>query len=221
MGWITDPSIGRRIRACISSIEALRGDTSVHRAVMKPAEFRTFLSETLGLACDDLEDSQTITERLSAHLHRACEAPSSIRNLNSLMVSAAGLSLARHMGVDPLRLAMCAFDARGRASDGAKVVDVEIRRALGRAARQGEPDRLSVRITLANGVVWLGRRMTARDSVIPAAMLTTLPGRTMRAITDHPWAGWEDITITSTERRGNSLIIDTDAVSEVDVFEAV
>ena len=218
MGWTIDPSVGGRIRACTSAADAFGGATCVHGVAMERPAFRRFLRDTLLLEGQEDVDAEAVGARLAAVAGERFEAPPEIAAANRLGIPSGSLSLARHMGIDPVRLAMCAFDARGRAGDGARCVEATVRRALGRERTRGASDAILVKVTLSRGVTWTGRRLTARSTVVPAAVLQDLPGHSMRVVTDHSWSGWDSITVRSVERRGDSLIVDTDADAMEDAF---
>lgn len=221
MGWRIDPTVGRRLRAAVATMEEMRRHTGVHRASMDAPRFRRFLGETLLLDADDLADATTISERLGREIGRPCEVPDAIAAANRMQANSTGLALSRHMGVDPVRLVLCAYDARARAVDGHRVVEASVRRALGAAARRGEVDEIGIKVTLARGVSWQGRRMCARSVDLPDSVLGDLPGRSMRCLTDHRWEGWDRISIVSAVRRGHSLIVDTDATGMEPVMSGV
>lgn len=212
MGWRIDPTVARRLRAAVATMEGMRRDTGVHRTIMTPPRFRQFLGETLLLQDEDLKDAEAIAQRLADGIGRPCVVPDAIGEANRIHANAVGMALARHMGVDPVRLVMCAYDARARVTDGDRIVEASIVRALGAAARRGDVDEIAIKVTLGKGVTWHRGRLSARTMQLPDSVLRQLPGRTMRSVTDHDWRGWDDISITSAMRRGGSLVIETDAV---------
>lgn len=216
MGWRIDASVGRRLRSSISTMETMRGTMRVLRKPMDPRDYRAFLTDTLMLRDEDMSDAHAIDARIGGTIGMDCLMPDAVAEGN-LQVSATSLALARHMGVDPVRLMLAAHDAKPRAVDGDQTIAVCIERAFGRQKANGVADRLDIRIGLAPGATWRGARLSMRRTQLPEAMTAVLAGRMLTDVLAHPWEGWHGVRITGALRKGDSLIIDTDATRMVGI----
>lgn len=219
MAWILDPSIGKRLRSSISTLEKMRRSTCVLRASLEPNSFQRFMTDTLLLQEQDMVDAEGLAARICDTLSMACMMPDEIVAQNRFEMNVMNVALSQHMGVDPIRLLLAAFDAKARAIEGERSVEITLKRSWGKRRKAGKPDQLDMRIMLAKDVMLRGSRITARRTQLPEAVINTLPGRRLDDIIQFPWEGWKDIGIVGAARRGDSLIIDTDARDVITNFE--
>lgn len=223
MGWIVNPSIGKKLRSAVTTLEVMNRTTMVLREPMEPARFKTFLSDTLLLSEKQRGSAEDIVARVSETIALPCAMPDDLARDNRFEINRVSIQLARHLGVDPIRLMLAAYDAWAKASDGDASIHAEIKRSWGRQRQRGRADRLDIQIDLGGGALWRGSRMTLRRTVMPDAVVNALPGRNMADIVSHPWPGWRDISIVGASVSGDSLLIETDArdVVTTDDFKAI
>jgi hypothetical protein len=210
-----DPTIAARLKLNFLTSRKMSGPISIHRVPYERLSYKRFLLETLGLTDEDLETKEKTGQRLNALIAEPCVMPTDIHAKNHLEVDAFTNSLMRHLGVDPVRLLLAGHDARMQATDGVRSITMKIDRALGKERDAGAPDRLDIKITLAPGVFWKGSRLTARKTALPQSIVGTLQGRPIRDVVGHDWDGWDAVRITSAQRKGDSLVIDTDACGTI------
>lgn len=210
-----DPTIAARLKLNLLTSRKMSGPIPIHRVPYERLSYRRFLIETLGLSDDDLETKEKVGNRLNALIAEPCLMPADVHAKNPLKANAFTISLMRHLGVDPIRLLLAGHDARMQATDGVRSIAMKIDRALGKERDVDRADQLDVKITLAPGVFWKGSRLTARKTAVPQSIVGTLEGRPIRDVVGHDWNGWDAVRITAAQRKGNSLVIDTDAGATV------
>lgn len=211
MAWSMKGPTGGRTLTAIETSRKMRTPINVLGASLDYHCFQAFIRDTLMLRDNDLVSAEAVSERMMAVLAHPVELPVQVaKSLAGLIMPSTTFELAQFHGVDPLRLVLDAFFCKAGLRNGIMEMDAAVERASSRDADQRPKLRMS--LTLAPGIKWSGDQLVARRTAMPETVVMAMKGRTLNAIVDHPWQGWERLRIASAQRSGNTLIVRTDNV---------
>lgn len=214
MSWTVNAGIGRRLLNAISTVDRMRGATRVMMASLDREQFGAFLKETLLLRDEDVIDAETISARIARTIATPCRVPAVMAEENQLEINGTTLALCRHLGIEPLRLQLAAFEAKATARRDGVEMSVGTMRPYGRQRTTRKPS-LTVRLGLAPGVQWHDGSLIIRRTTLPQAMLATLRGRPASDVLDHDWPGWRDLTVRGAACTGDTLTVRMDQQTRV------
>lgn len=187
--WTIDPSIPESVLRAALAAKRLHSGALVlgihldHRAVQR------FLRDALGVD-PDVETQDDVCDALQAHLAEPIDLPDILSALRLEPMDVDEIDLARHEGVDPLRLFLSAFAGTATVRRGARCIHVGPTWPTRAEADAGRGLTLKVGFTLGRGVSWRDRMLRIRRGVYPQSIVDVAAGRPATDFIDHPWDGW-------------------------------
>lgn len=211
MAWSFHPSVSAGLAQSITTSFRLQQPVRVLGVPLPPKEYAQFVEDTLQLGEKDKANKKLINRRLSETLHLPCNMPPAIAADNAFDMNETMAGLCRYLGVDPVRFLLASSSGKAHLVDGEKKIIFTMKRAFSRQIAKGEISHLDIQVWLERGIHWRGNQLTISRTILPQAVQEMLAGKELTEIFSHPWTGWEKIMIQKTSRRGDSLVITTDA----------
>lgn len=208
MTWRHEAGIAREILSKARMFATMPSTrVVVFGGILEQAEWLEVLRALLD---DDhgLTDADAITAALNARTHRPIELPKCLHfGFEGMVANETSRDLCRHLGVDPLRLAVVAGAfSRGSVTDADRAVSISAERRT-----KTKPPRAAIKVRLDGQATWSAGRFTLRRTSLPLTALQGLKGMSVDQIVDHEWEGWKSLQVTSAGLNGDATVIGTTA----------
>lgn len=202
MTWTPNPSIASRIASSRAAASTIGSSFRMLGATVSDTELLGIIRHTLAIP-DDAPTGE-ITRIIAGTLHMPLQVPRPLEpSLSTATMAADDALLARHLGVDPLRLLLAGSDAVAMVTRGAMTV-----RAIPKW-RDAALEHVDMSFKLARDVTWRGGRLTVRGGRLPHALTDAMVGRRLDSVHDESWDGWKRLVVQSAAQTASTVTFDT------------
>jgi len=203
MSWTPHRSIVDSVITLRAASRSVGGSFKVLGTVLSDVVLREMIRDALGIG-DDMVEPEAVEAHIGRTMGAAVALPDQLAQaLTDASIARDDVDLARHMGVDPLRLLTAGHAATATAVNGKERV-----RSIP-LWQDGRLDRVDVAFTLGKGVTWRRGTLRSTNTQIPHTLLDSMEGRTLDGIVDHGWEGWKRLRVKRASQSGRTLVIQT------------
>lgn len=208
MNWTPHRAIAESLLTLRAASRSVAGSFKVLGEIVSDVRLRDIIRTTLGIS-DDMDTPALIEAHVGSTIGKPVELPEQLATgLERARIAIDDVGLARHMGVDPLRLLLLGHDTIATVTGGrARIRSVPL-------WLDGRLDRVEVAFTLGKGVTWRNGTLRSTNTRIPETMLDSMEGRTLDGIVDHRWDGWKRLRVERASQSGRTLVLATGRQAE-------
>lgn len=202
MSWTLNPTIAARIAATRAAARSVGMSFHLLGHTVSDATLIDIVRDTLGIP--DEAEGEDMAHAVSSTLHLPVATPITIAPaLMTATIARDDALLARHLGVDPLRLLLAGNDAVAKVTRGAMSLRVIPK------WRNAALEHVDISFKLARDVTWRNGRLAVRGTQLPHAVTDAMVGRGLDSVHNESWEGWKRMVVQSAVQTANTVTFDT------------